>query len=95
MEGNTDSAVPVSHEQEEVELSAAQLERIDEIHNAVFELCVVLTENDDLEWDMAYIGEIADVACDILVSKGLRVRYPAIVSEEDGVEKVIDYHSEC
>lgn len=76
-----------------VEFTDIQLDRIDEVLNATFDLCRVLTENENLEWNMSFIGEIADVACDILVNHGFHVRYPAIVKTEDG-EKVVDFHDE-
>ena len=78
-----------------LEFSNSQTERIDEIHNAVFDLCVVLTEKDDLEWDMAYIGEIADVACEILRECGFQIRYPAMLIDENGdEERIVDYYGE-
>ena len=39
-------------EKQKPELTQSQLERIDELHNAVYDLCVLFTENPDLEWDM-------------------------------------------
>lgn len=78
-----------------LEFSNSQTERIDEIHNAVFDLCMVLTEKDDLEWDMAYIGEIADVACEILRDCGFQIRYPAMLIDENGdEERIVDYYGE-
>ena len=77
---------------EELELSNAQLERIDEVENAVFDLCGILTEKEDLEWDISYIGEIADIAASILVEHGFPVRYPAIVTNVDGTQYITDYH---
>ena len=47
-------------ENENLELNDGQLTRIDEIHNAVYGMCKVLPENPNLEWDMYYIGDIAD-----------------------------------
>ena len=76
---------------DEPEFSDAQVQRIDEIHNAVYDLCRVLTENDDLEWDMAYIGEIADIACGILVDQGHRIRYPARIWDDEGPCYIVDY----
>lgn len=76
---------------EEVELSDEQLVRIDEVQNAVFEMCKVLTENKDLEPDIAFVGEIADYAAELLTSMGHRVRYPAILERDDGTEYVEDY----
>ena len=51
---------------EELELTDAQADRNDEIYEAAFEFCKVLTDNPDLEWDMAYLGEIADLAAGIM-----------------------------
>ena len=55
---------------EELELTDAQADRNDDIYEAVFEFCKVLTENDDLEWDMAFLGEIADLAASIMTEQG-------------------------
>ena len=61
-------------ESEELELSDAQADRNDEIYEAAFEFCKVLTENPDLEWDMAFLGEIADLAAGIMTEQGHKVR---------------------
>lgn len=81
-----------SFEESEPELTDEQVARIDEIHNAVYELCKVLTENPELEWDMQYIGEIADCAAETMCEAGYKVRYPAIVSEEDKPEHIEEYY---
>lgn len=69
---------------EELELRADQIARIDEVENAVFEMCRVLTEKEILDWDISFIGEIADLAAEILAKHGYRVRYPAIVDDDEG-----------
>lgn len=74
----------------EPEFTEEQLRRIDEIHNATLEYCKVLTENEDLEYDMSFIGDIADYAAETLVSFDHSVRYPAIVYFEDGPQ-IMDY----
>lgn len=79
-------------EETEPELTDEQVARIDEIHNAVYELCKVLTEDPELEWDMQYIGEIADCAAETMCKVGYKVRYPAIVSEEDGPDRIEEYY---
>lgn len=79
-------------EYEDIELSPAQVARNDEIYNAVYSLCCLMTENDNLEWDMSYIGQIADVAADLLTSKGNRVHFPSIVADEDGNLHVEEYY---
>ena len=76
-----------------MEFTNGQLARIDEIDNAAFEFCKVLTEKEDLEWNMEFIGEIAEMACDILVKKGFKIRFPAHVeSRFDGMEYITDWH---
>ena len=77
-------------EKQEVELNQSQLERIDDLHNAVYELCVLFTENPDLEWDMRYIGEIADRITGALVKYGERVYYPAVVHDDNG-DRIIEW----
>ena len=62
----------------------------DEIDNAVYQMCQVLTEDEDLPWGMEYIGEIADFAAELLVKCGYKVRFPCIV-EEDGEEHIEEY----
>lgn len=77
---------------EELELSAEQVDRNDEMYNAVYELCQLFTEDDGLEWDMSYIGEIVDLAASIMVQHGKRVRYPAVVTRPDGTQYIEEYH---
>lgn len=71
---------------EEVELSAAQVERIDEIHNAVYDciLTVLQKTGEEFPWDMYYIGECADVLIDLLLKMGAadRISYLARVTDE-------------
>lgn len=76
---------------DEVELSDEQSERIDEIDNAVFELCKILSENSELEWDMSFIGEIADYAASVLFDHNIPVRYPSIVTNEDNSQYIEEY----
>lgn len=76
---------------EELELTDAQVERVDEVENAVYKMCCVMTENPDLEWNMEYIGEIADFAAELLAKLGHRVRYPAIVTEPDGSQHIEEH----
>lgn len=83
--------LPMSAE-EELELTDAQADRNDEIYESVFETCKVLTENPDLEWDMAFIGEIADFAASLLTEHGIKVRFPSVVTEEDGSQYIEEYY---
>ena len=72
--------------QAELELNDDQI-----ASNAVFELCKVLTENQELEWDMEYIGDIADYASNALTLSGMKVRYPAVVTCKDGSQYIEEY----
>lgn len=76
-----------------VELSDEQIVRVDEIENAAFDFCKILTEKDDLKWDMSFIGEIADRAAEILTHHGYKIRYPAIVEDPGIGEHVEEYFS--
>ena len=66
-----------------IELNEEQLKRNDDIYNSVFEMCKVMTENDDLEWDMNIIGDIAEYAVQKLINKNYAIRFPSIVSDGD------------
>ena len=77
---------------EELELTDAQADRNDEVYEAAFEFCKVLTENPDLEGDMAFLGEIADLAAGIMVRQGHKVRFPSVVTEEDGTQYIEEYY---
>lgn len=74
------------------ELSDEQSARCDEIYNAVYEMCKVVAGDEELEWDMYYIGEIAELAANMMVSKGYKVRFPAIVTEKDGSQHIEEYY---
>lgn len=58
-------------------------ERCDVIHNSVHHMLCEISGKDDLEWDMSIIGEIADVAVDVLNEHGIDCCYPANVFPED------------
>lgn len=77
---------------EELELSDAQSARNDEIYNAAYEFCKVMAEDDRLEWNMEILGELADLAAELLTRHGSRVRYPAVVTEPDGRQYIEEYH---
>lgn len=75
----------------EVELNDEQASRCDEVYDAVFEMCKILAKNPELEWDMAYIGEIAELAANMIILRGEKVHFPAVVTEQDGSQ----YIEEC
>lgn len=80
------------NQEEELELNDEQAARNDEIYNGVFDFCRMLSENPELEWDMSFIGEIADCAASILGRHGIRVRFPAVVTSEDGSQYIEEYY---
>lgn len=82
----------VPETEEELELSDAQSARNDEIYNAAYEFCKVMAEDDDLQWNMEILGELADLAAELLTRHGSRVRYPAVVTEPDGRQYIEEYH---
>lgn len=77
----------------EVELSNEQIARLDEIDNAAFDFCKIMTEDRNLKWDMSFIGEIADFAANALTRHGFKVRYQAIVDDGDDGEHIEEYYS--
>ena len=79
-------------EAENLELTDVQADRNDDIYEAAFEFCKVLTENPDLEWDMAFLGEIADLAAGIMTDQGYKVRFPSVVTEEDGTQYIEEFY---
>ena len=79
---------------DELELNDEQIERLDEIYNGVFELCKIMSENQKLEWNMSFIGEIADCAESILTAHGIKVRFPSIVTDLDGSQRIEEYCGE-
>lgn len=74
------------------ELSDEQSARCDEIYNAVYEMCKVVAEDEKLEWDMYYIGEIAELTANMMVGRGYKVRFPSNVTEEDGSQHIEEYY---
>lgn len=51
-----------------------------------------MAEDDDLQWNMEILGELADFAAELLTRHGSRVRYPAVVTEPDGGQYIEEYH---
>lgn len=78
--------------EQELELSDEQIARNDEIYNAVYDMCKVIAGNEDLEWDMHYIGEIAELAANLLITRGEKVRFPAVVTGPDGKQHIEEYY---
>ena len=70
----------------ELAFTDKQLERLDEIYNTVYETLLVLLEKngDELPWDMELVGNVTDAIAETCESLGHHVRYPSIVTNEDG-----------
>lgn len=78
--------------EEELELSSEQAARNDAVYEGVMELCRLMSENPELEWDMSFLGEIADCAASILGQHGIRVHFPAVVANPDGSQYIEEYY---
>lgn len=78
----------------DVELNDEQLNRNDEIYDAVYNMCKILTENKNLEWDISYIGDIAEFAVNrmLLISGIDKIRFPSIVTDNDGNQSIEEYY---
>lgn len=74
-----------SHFGEELELTDEMLARNDEIDNAVFACLCTLAEQ-DFEWDMEIIGEVTEDIRSVLERHGIKMRWPGIVTNEDGTQ---------
>lgn len=72
------------------ELNKKQIEQLDRIDNAVFELCKILLDDYELKWDMSIIGEVTEAVVSIL-SADRPVYYPGVILDKDGKEKAVDY----
>ena len=78
----------------DLELTDEMVARIDEIDNEVYSMILTLTEktDDELPWDMEIIGTVTDVVKDLLWNDfKLKVRHPAVVTNEDGSQEYSEY----
>ena len=74
-----------------VELSEEQKQRATEVHEAALQFCRTLTGYSELEWNMRFIEPIVDYAAQIMISEGIPVHYPSVVTDEDGTKRVAEY----
>ena len=49
------------------ELTDAQIKQIDLIHNVAYSAMCALFDDKEIEWDIEWIGQIADVLADVAV----------------------------
>lgn len=75
-----------------VEFSDEQIRRIDEVENAVYDICKLFTDDDKLEWDMQIIGQIAELIADMLSWHGHNVYYPYRIEDKDGMQEIHDWY---
>ena len=74
------------------ELSPRQIERLDEIDNAMYQFLLVLLEmdEDEFDWDMYHIGEAVDAVQQVMLDHGFDIHRPYI--EDDGERRTVhDY----
>ena len=76
----------------DLELSGEQAARNDEIYGAAYEFCKVVAEDENLEWTMEIIGQLADFAADLLTGHGSKVRYPSVVTEPGGRQHIEEFY---
>lgn len=73
-----------------LELNDEQLDRNDDIDNAVHGCLCTLAEK-NLEWNMEIIAKATEQLKDVLLQYGIKVRHPAIATNEDGTEEYVEY----
>ena len=71
------------------ELSLRQIDRLDEIDNAMYRFLLVLLEKDadEFDWDMYHIGEAVDAVQDVMLSHGFDIHRPYV--EDDGEHRTV------
>ena len=87
----------LTNQNEKLELTGEMVERNDEIDNGVYQTILMLTEktDDEVPWDMEMIAEATDAIKDLLWNRfKLKVRQPAVVTNEDGSQKYSEYDYE-
>lgn len=84
----------IDDSKQEVELNAEQLSRNDEIDNAAYQFILTLLEKseDEFDWNMQYIGNVTDAAVSVLNAMGLRVRWPSVITDSNGIQHTEDYY---
>ena len=80
--------------EDEVELNALQLCRLDNIYNAVFEMCKVLTDNEELDYNMSYLGPITEFAVNTLLKSKVAhmINFPSVITNKDGSQYIEPYY---
>lgn len=89
LKSTTDNPQYTISMEKELELTDEMVERNDTIYNSIYECICILAEN-NIEWDMKMIGEITESVISILSTYGIKVRYPSVVTEENGTQYYSD-----
>ena len=82
----------LNDEDDRAELSPRQIERLDEIDNAMYRFLLVLLERDEdeFDWDMYHIGEAVDAVQQVMLDHGFDIYRPYV--EDDGERRTVhDY----
>ena len=74
---------------DELELTDEMLERLDEIDNTVY-ACICTLAEKPIEWDMEIIGEVTEEIRSVLEKHEIQMRWPGIVTNEDGTQEYSD-----
>ena len=72
-----------------MELTREQLDRNDEIDQAVY-ACICTLAEKELPWNMEVIGLATEHIQALLERHGIKMRWPGIVTHEDGTETYED-----
>lgn len=81
-------------EEEELQFTRVQEERIDEVYNAVLEMCCKLTAGGEkeVEYNMVLLGPLADNIAEYLTHNGYEVYFPTQTTEENGKTVIYNFY---
>lgn len=81
-------------EEEEPQFTRVQEERIDEVYNAVLEMCCKLTAGGEkeVEYNMVLLGPLADNIAEYLTHDGYEVYFPTQTTEENGKTVIYNFY---
>lgn len=79
----------VSKENDDMDFTNEQLERIDAIYDATIELCTFFTDGKFNEDDTSVYGELADLIAEVLTNHNYPVHFPTHVTT-DTEDKIVD-----
>lgn len=77
--------------EEELEFTSEQEQRIDEVYTMVYELCQYMTDNGIRSYSQDIVGPIADNVAEMLSLQGYKVHFPVITENDDGDQYISEY----